>query len=331
MRQGHVPGMALLEVRDGIALPEVVRGVRANGTPDAVVPGDPWHIGSNAKPMTAILIARLVQQGKLSWSTPLGRLLPSLAGSMRAEYRDATLVDLLSHRSGLPENTDIAFLESFYDRHDPLPQQRLAYVARALRDAPAAARGTYRYSNTGFILAAVVAENATHVPYEVLVRTEVFEPLGMPGAGFGPTSAGQPLGHEGGKPQLGPRADNPSMFAPAGGIFMPMQDWAKFAIDQIEGAHGKGRLLSQAGYAFLQSPIEGGDAHANGLDWGVHRQAFGILLTHNGSNGYWYAVIGVSPESRNAILVAANAAEDAQGDVVTGYALRETIGGWGKP
>jgi CubicO group peptidase (beta-lactamase class C family) len=328
MKQGHVPGMALLEVRNGKVLPETVRGVRAADAPDEVAPGDTWHLGSNAKPMTAMLVARLVESGRLSWSTPLAQLLPSLAATMHPGYRDVTLVDLLSHRSGLPENTDLEFFDAFYARTDPLPAQRLDYIGHALRDPPAVARGQYQYSNTAFLVAAAAAEHATGRSYEALMREQVFAPLGMDQVSFGPTRRGQPLGHEAGKPLTGARADNPPMFAPAGGIAMPLGDWAKFAIDQIHGPQGSGRLLQAASYRLLHTPVASGDERKVALDWGVRAQPFGTLLTHSGSNGYWYAVVAVSPDAGNAVIAAANAAEDAQGDAVTVHALRQVIAGW---
>lgn len=67
-------------------------------------PDDVWLIGSDGKPMTATLIAKLVDRGKLSWTTQLSEMLPMLAKDMRAEYRTVTLLELLSHRAGLPHD-----------------------------------------------------------------------------------------------------------------------------------------------------------------------------------------------------------------------------------
>lgn len=189
-------------------------------------------------------------------------------------------------------------------------------------------RGRFNYSNTGFLVAAAAAEHATGLAYETLMRREVFAPLGMTGAAFGPTRPGQPLGHEGGRPLSGPRADNPPMFSPAGGIAMPLADWARFVIDQTRGAHGRGRLLSREGYALLQTPVAGDDERRNGLDWGVREQPFGTLLMHSGSNGYWFALVAFSPDADRGVLVAANAAEDAGADAVVSHALRQVVRGW---
>jgi len=87
-------------------------------------------------------------------------------------------------------------------------------------------------------------------------------------------------------------------------------------------------LLPASACRFLQTPLASDDGRTSAPDWGVYAQPFGTLLTHNGSNDYWHAVVGVSPDSGNALIVAANAAEDSQADAVTALALREVIREW---
>ena len=48
-------------------------GVRVLGKPQQVTPDDEFHVGSVTKPMTATVIAMLVDEGKLQWSTPGSR------------------------------------------------------------------------------------------------------------------------------------------------------------------------------------------------------------------------------------------------------------------
>lgn len=102
MQDRSVPAIAVLVIRDGRIAEQAVRGVRASDAPDSATLADVWHLGSDAKPMTATLIARLVERGVLAWDTPLTKLLPELAAAMRPEYGSVTLVNLLSHTAGLP-------------------------------------------------------------------------------------------------------------------------------------------------------------------------------------------------------------------------------------
>lgn len=308
--------MAVLEVRNGRVAWELVRGVREAGTQDQVRRGDVWHLGSNGKPMTATLIARLVERGELSWSDRLEELLPEFAAVVHPGYREVTLLDLVSHRSGLAANTDASFVAAFDHDPRPLPEQRLAYLRRALNEAPAAPRGNYHYSNTGFVAAGAAAERATGATFEDLLRREIFEPLQMKSVGFGPTPRGQPLGHADGVALTPPRGDNPLMWAPAGGMHMSLGDWAKFAIDQMKGRRGGGKLLQPGAYRFLHTPRE---AAGPAVDWGVETQPYGPLLIHTGSNGLWYAVTALAPDLLNAVVVATNA--EAGGAAASGRAL----------
>ncbi len=311
-----LPGMAVLEVRNGRVAWELVGGVREKGTQDRVRAGDLWHLGSNGKPMTATLIARLVERGELSWSDRLEELLPELAAVVHPGYREVTLLDLVSHRSGLAANTDASFVAAFDHDPRPLPEQRLAYLRRALNEAPAAPRGTYHYSNTGFVAAGAAAERATGGTFEDLLRREVFHPLRMKSADFGPTSRGQPLGHVDGVALTPPRGDNPLMWAPAGGMHMSLGDWAKFAVDQMKGRRGDGKLLQASAYRFLHTPLEGtGPA----IDWGVEKKPYGPLLIHTGSNGAWYAITALAPDLLNAVVIATN--EEAGGAAASDRAL----------
>lgn len=319
-----VPGMAAVVIRDFRTEPELVAGVRALGSPALVRPGDRWHLGSDGKAMTATLIAGLVEANALAWDRPLAQMLPDLAPSMRAEYRDVTLPDLLSHRAGLPENiSDLDFFNTFYTDTAPRPEQRLRYVARCLQEAPVGpAHGESSYSNTGFVLAAVCAEHATGRAFEDLIVAQVFDPLGIHSISFDQFgAANEPQGHVEGRIANHPTDPNPRMFAPAGAMRMTLPDWSRFCIDHMQGAHGRGRLLRAESYAFLHAPQ--GETHT-ALGWGAAPHPMGLrgpALTHSGSDGNWYALVCLFPETGNGVLVVANAAESMQGDQAAGAAI----------
>lgn len=315
----QTPGMAAAILRDGKAAEDGVRGLKRNDGSVKLGPQDVWHIGSDGKPMTATLIAKLVDQGKLSWTAPIITLLPELAEAMRPEYRNLTLVDLLSHRGGFDhDTTDMDFFNRFYADTRPMPVQRLAYLKKVLSEAPVVPpQSQFSYSNTGFLLAAAIAERATGKPYETLMQTEIFAPLGITSAGFGAVPSGLNSGHTGGKPVTETDA-NPAMFAPAGNIYLSMQDWTTFCIDQLHGAKGNGRLLKPDTYRKMQTPVTA-DAHT-GISWGTVATVAGFqgpALSHAGSDGTWYALVVLFPQTGNGVLVAANAGEDMGGDKAT--------------
>ena len=315
MRGTAVPAMAVLEMRDGQVAREAVRGVRRNDGADPARLDDAWLIGSDAKPMTAALIARLVDRKVLSWTTPLSEMLPTLAAKMRPDYRGVTLEQLLSHHAGLPHDaSDEAFFNAFFHDTRALPEQRLDYIAKALAESPVAPPGSkFEYSNTGFLVAAVIAERAAGKPYEALIRQEVFEPLGMHGVEFGSMHANQPQGHHDGKPAK-LEDTNPDMFAPAGNMAMPLRDWAAFCLDQMAGAEGHGKLLSAASYREMQTVQPGGGSA--GLGWGIQASLAGHagpVWMHAGSDGTGYAVVALFPAAHRGLLVVANAGDEMGG------------------
>ena len=319
MAGSHVPAVGAIIIRDGKISERVVRGVRRNDGKAPVGADDVWLIGSTGKVMTVAMIARLVEQGKLAWNTPLEEMLPEV--EMRAEYRKATLVQLLSHQSGLPRDIrETALLDKYFSDRRSTTQQRAAYIAQALMDAPEVTPDShFSYSNTGFLVATAIAEKVTGKRYEALMQDEVFAPLGMQHVGFGDTSDGQNRGHQHGKPMLKMHKGDdgaPAMYAPAGFLHMPLAAWARFNLDQLAGAKGPGGLLTPASYKLMQTAQPGSPA---GLDWGVQASIAGRqgpALVHQGSDGNWLAIVALFPESGNGAMVVANAAEDMGADKV---------------
>jgi CubicO group peptidase (beta-lactamase class C family) len=321
MAGSAVPAIGAVVLRDGKIAEQAFAGVRRNDGKQAVGPDDVWLIGSTGKVMTVALVARLVERGTLHWDTPLDKMLPDLAEEMHPAYRTVTLMHLLSHRAGLPRDLkDSKALDTFFADQRPLPAQRLAYVGAALKDAPDSGDGSgFNYSNTGFLIAAAIAEKVSGLSYEALMAKEVFEPLSMRHAGLGDTGKLQNRGHQQGRPMMNmTRSDDgaPAMFAPAGFLHMSMGDWALFNLDQLAGSRGKGKLLTPASYRLMQTAQPGSPA---GLDWGVQPSIAGRagpVLVHQGSDGNWLAIVVLFPEQGTGMMAVANAGPDMGADNV---------------
>jgi CubicO group peptidase (beta-lactamase class C family) len=325
------PGAAALVIRNFRAEREIVAGVRRIGSAAPVRRGDRWHLGSDGKAMTATMVARLVERGVLAWDRTMAEMLPQFAATMHESYRDVTLPELMSHRAGLPRDLSESqgdFFNAFHADVTPLSNQRLSYLDRAVREAPAAQKRTeFSYSNTGFVTAAACAERATGRSFEELMASEVFAPLRMRSVSFDQYGASNgPAGHRDGRIADQTLDTNPPMFAPAGGMSMSLPDWARFCIDQIQGAHGRGRLLRAESYLLLHTPQ--GDTGFAALGWGYLPTVFerrGPALFHAGSDGNWTAVVMLFPDTGNGVLVASNAYESMRGDRAANEAMRAIV------
>jgi len=338
-REKHgLPAVAALIQIDGAVAADAAQGIRAVGHAESVTRADRWHIGSDTKAFTATMIARLVEQGVLKFEDTLADSFPAFANDMDPAYRNITVTQLLSHTAGLPPLTDDKDLPPFLAviaSADSLMAQRSAIARKYLTTPAASAAGEFEYSNLGFIIAGAIAEARTGKTWEDLVREQVFAPLGIANAGFGaPGTSGkfdQPHGHRELQGKLMPidpadtEGDNPPALGPAGTINIALEDWMRFAQDQLEGVHGRGKLLKADSYRKLHTPVAGNYA----LGWGAKLQDDGVpmVITHSGSNGYWLADIRIMPKKNIIILLAMNAGNDPANEAMLeiGKALRDRL------
>jgi len=316
-----IPALGACVLKGGRVVAAEVVGIRKAGSSVSATNDDSFHLGSCTKAFTAVLIARLVEEGKLDWNLTLPELFPTLRTVMHPAYRRVTLTDLLTHRAGLPEQSWPADM-SLADLHalsGTLPEQRLFFTRKMLAQKPAREPGSgYLYSNAGYVIAGAAAERVTGRPWERLMSAYVFTPLGMTSAGFGamgtPGTIDQPWQHEPGPHGLipiapGPHADNPPVLGPAGTIHCSLADWASFVSVFLDGPARGLPLLSPSTIERLLTP-PAGQEYAMGWirverEWGG-----GFVYTHAGSNTRNWAVVWMAPEKNFALMVTANRGGD---------------------
>lgn len=138
---------------------------------DPATATDRFHIGSNTKAMTAFIIAKYVEQKKLSWNDKFFDLFPDWKSQSRPEYFNITLQDLLSHRAAIQP------FQGFDDPEIPAftgskQQQRASFGKFVLTLPPAKKDSTqsFVYSNADYSLAALMLEKQTGLSWEDLVE-----------------------------------------------------------------------------------------------------------------------------------------------------------------
>jgi CubicO group peptidase (beta-lactamase class C family) len=133
----------------------------------SVTPQTVFQVASLTKPFTAMLILRLAEQGRLKVDDPAASWLPWLPPT----YRQVTIRQLLNHTSGVPRDL----------RRDNVDEFSLAeFQTRFLEAERSFAPGEkWEYSNTGYILLAMIAERAGRKPLDNLFEHLIFRPAGM--------------------------------------------------------------------------------------------------------------------------------------------------------
>lgn len=168
---GAGPGASLLVIRDGKAIVRRAYGFADVESGVKATPETNYRLASVTKQFTATAIRRLAEEGKLSLDDPLRKWLPSLPAATDA----ITIRHLLTHTSGLVDYEDVMAEDTKEQLHD-------ADVLRLLesQDRLEFAPGTsYRYSNSGYSLLALIVERASGVSFATYLREHVFAPLGM--------------------------------------------------------------------------------------------------------------------------------------------------------
>lgn len=180
--------------KDGVVL-ETAVGYRDLAARDPMTPATLFRIASMTKPVTAVGIMILADEGKLDPADDVARYLPEFGGQLLVAVRDGDTVtlkkparsvrlrDLLTHTGGLapypPGLGDV-----YGRRHRTLAETTLAAALLPLQFEPGS---RWAYSNPGIDVLGRVIEVVSGERYEDFLRKRVFDPLGMTDTTFYPT------------------------------------------------------------------------------------------------------------------------------------------------
>jgi CubicO group peptidase (beta-lactamase class C family) len=251
---------------------------------------------------------------------------------MRSEYENITLIQLLSHRAGLPEwiyhvsskNVTDQFAENWWTDRDTPTKMRSEYLRETVKERLADSPGkSVFYSNSGYLMAGAMLEKITGKPYEQLMTEEIFKPLELHTAGFGPPAKidpqNQPIGHSG--YFRSPRLDDfPEYLAPTGVIHISIKDWAKFILLHLEIDTKNEVNIDSKTLSILHSPPDSATWRAGSEErgYGIPSLNYALgwytldidnkdgLLWHPGRNSGFIAQVNLDPDRKNAILVVTN-------------------------
>lgn len=225
-----------------------------------------FWIASMTKPMTAVGLMMLVDEGKVTLDDPIEKYLPEFKGQWVVAFQDKdttllkkpqrapTVRDCLRHTSGMPF---VSALESPTIDKLLLKDAVRAYAMIPLQYEP----GTkYQYSNAGINTAGRIIEVVSGSSYEDFMAKRLFVPLGMtdttwrPSAEqmkrlaktYRPTKDGKDLETMPIVPLAYPLSDPSRQPCPGGGLFSTAKDVAAFGQLILNGGkHGEKRLLSE--------------------------------------------------------------------------------------
>ena len=171
----EVPGLGLAIVKNDTVIFAKGFGTRTLGKNEPVDEHTLFAIGSSSKAFTSAAVAMLVDAGKVRWSDPVTKHLPSLTFHDDYVTHQITVEDILSHSSGLPRYDQLWSTLNY-------PREELLRRIRFL-EPTTSFRGAYQYQNLMFAVAGELVRAVDGRSWDDFIAQRIFQPLGMQRSG----------------------------------------------------------------------------------------------------------------------------------------------------
>ena len=301
-----MPGASVLVVRNDSAIVRASYGLADVDSAAPVTPATNFRLASLSKQFTAMSVLQLVAEGKVLVHDPASKYLPELPPFAHA----VTVQHLLTHTSGLSDYEDFVPDTQTYQVHDADVLTLIAARSESLLFAPGTA---WRYSNTGYALLSLIVERVSGRPFADVLRTRIFEPVGM----------AHTVAHQDGRTVIAHRAyghgvhggtvertdqSNTSAVLGDGGIYSSIDDLTAW-----DAALTRGSLLPDSLWREATTPFVLRDGHPTqyGYGWFVDTFAGERRMRHHGETRGFTNIIYRFPARRLTIVVLTNRSDSA--------------------
>jgi CubicO group peptidase (beta-lactamase class C family) len=300
LEEDLVPGLSIALV--GSEGPIWVEGFGSANTEtgEAVTAETVFRAGSVSKPITALLVMQMQQEGLIDIDSPLKSQLEGFSIKRHPTHSGViTPRHLLSHHGGLPSDL---LKGMFTDRSFSQVSEQLS--ESYLASTP----GThFNYSNIGYDLLGMMLEQHARQTFEDYAFQRLSLPLGMSDSGFN-LSPGMQKKHSAGHLDGEVQALPPLRDTPALGFHTSAQDmsWLLRALLRAEVPGISPAVLNsmwQPQVKWETSRLQ----NKAGLGWFVEDHSeFGRVVRHGGSTRYFGAEIALMPDMELGVVVLTN-------------------------
>jgi D-alanyl-D-alanine carboxypeptidase len=286
-------------------------GVADTTSNEPVDPEGRFRIGSDTKPFVATVVLQLVGEGALALDDTVEQHLPGVVTGNGNDGSAITVRHLLQHTSGIHDDYPGFDTPEEYQqrRFSPLSMEQL--VARAMGHQPDFAPGTgWAYSNTGYMLLAMIVERVTGRPWHEEVAARIVRPLGLEHT-FLPGDPGLPEPHARGYQRFVPGGSLVDVTElidpnPSGGLISTTADLNRFYRALLDGT-----LLGPAELAQAQQTVPVNEQvqqlwPGGRYGLGLRERPLscgGVYWGHGGGGAGYVTEGGVTPDGRRSVEV----------------------------
>ncbi|HIG61257.1 MAG TPA: class A beta-lactamase-related serine hydrolase [Gammaproteobacteria bacterium] len=292
------------------------------------------NIGSVSKTFIAAAIMKAQELGKLKLDGPINKYLPFEVVHPKYPEAPITLRHLSQHTSGITD--EVSYLRAYVlDQpnadYSHLPDDAQEYISimkenerisyaeflenvlrkngkwyTAKNFTNKAPGKRYHYSNMGAALAALVIENATGQSFYEFTGQYIFNPLQMEKTSWELTDNSREDFAVRYFPDNIPVPDYHLITTADGGLITSTQDMGNYLIEILNGANGKGTILSQDSYKEMFKRTKLG-SESSGIFWGVNEDG---VLNHSGSDPGVLSILAIYPKRGVGIFIMTNDSAD---------------------
>lgn len=317
VEDGATPGIVLgiIEADGGTRILQA--GTAGEGTPP-LGRRTVFEIGSINKTFTGTILADMVARGEVKLDDPVQKYMPEGVRVPTRNGREITLLDLATHRSGLPRMPS-NFVPA--DTGNPYAQYSVQTVYDFLnghtlrRDIGA----EFEYSNLGVGLLGIALGRAANTSIKTLIEQRILQPLGMRMTGYqreGELAAWLARGRHPNGDQA-PYWDASEGIAGAGGLRSNIDDMLIYLRAQLsppDNDLGRAiRMTHQVQHRFPQ--------FAAGITWPIRSADGRTVFTHSGGTGGFNTLIAFDPERRTGVVMLTNAG-GFEDDIASDFMMR---------
>lgn len=297
---GAVPGASFAIVKDGKMLLSRSYGLAEVSVGTPVKASTNFRLASVSKVFTAMCVLKLVDGGKLCLGDKLSTFIPGLPGYTD----DITVRQMLGHTSGLGNyEGDVP-----EDYPGQVHEDYVVEKVRGLHSTYFPPGSRFQYSDTAYVLLAVIVERVSGVSYPRFVEREIFAPLGMVGSrlyeGEGVEISDRAYGYtrSGGGFKPNDQSKTSATFGD-GCVYSSINDLVKWNNALAEGKLVNEELLSEA---FSSGRLTDSSPTEYGFGWFIANRRGVKILHHAGETaGFQHKFIRV-PDERLALIILTN-------------------------
>jgi len=290
-----IPGAQVAIVQNGAVVYQNTFGVKELGKPDKVTENTLFMIGSTTKPLTTLMLSKLVESGKLSWDTPIMSVLPEF----ELTDKSTTARFLIRHAAcactGMPRrDLEFVFGSKSGSASDTLRQLHSMSPTTGFGE-------TFQYSNPLVAVGGFAGGNVYtpgkdfQAKYEKAMSELVFSPLGMDSTRVTPNKLDTPKlasphsrGYDSRMTPFAGSLDETMVLpiSPAGSIWSNVGDLSKYIAMELRNGKGPNGdvLFSEEQISKRRSPgVKVDDDTTYGLGLFIETNK-GIQIIHHGGN-----------------------------------------------